>query len=131
RANVQQFVKDSFLDAAQSPIVEVSAQIGQGIEELKQAMVHVAQSLPARPHVGLLRLPIDRVFTMKGFGTVVTGTLSSGTVRVGDEVEVLPATSRARVRGVQVHNVAVDAAHAGERTALNIAGVEKADLARG
>src|SRR5207247_2306202 len=82
------------------------------------------------PH-GYFRLPIDRVFSVKGFGTVVTGTLVSGSIEKEQEVELFPAARRLRVRGVQVHGSAADRAVAGQRTALNLAAVEPAELARG
>ena len=94
-------------------------------------LAHLAAEIPARDSAAVLRLPIDRVFTMKGFGTVVTGTLISGTVNKEQELEVHPSGRRVRVRGVQVHGEAAEQAIAGQRTALNLAGVETAELARG
>ena len=124
------------LDAAQSfgksqSIVAVSSLTGAGLEELKQALVAAAGEVKARDSGALVRLPIDRVFTMKGFGTVVTGTLVAGTIRPEDELEVFPTGRQVRVRGVQVHGQATDAALAGQRTALNLAGASTEDLARG
>jgi selenocysteine-specific elongation factor len=124
------------LDAAQSleksqSIVSVSSLTGAGLEELKQALVAAAGEVKARDSGALVRLPIDRVFTMKGFGTVVTGTLVAGTIRPEDELEVFPTGRQVRVRGVQVHGQATDAALAGQRTALNLAGASTEDLARG
>ncbi len=131
RMEVEEFLHDSFLDPAHSPIVAVSALTGAGLEELKQALVSVAGEVSAKDSSALARLPIDRVFTMKGFGAVVTGTLVSGTIRKEDELEVFPAGHRVRVRGVQVHGQPAEQAIAGQRTALNLAGVTKQELARG
>jgi selenocysteine-specific elongation factor len=131
RMEVEEFLRDSFLDSAHSAVVAVSAMTGAGLEELRQAIVRVGAEIPARDSTALARLPIDRVFTMKGFGVVVTGTLLSGTVRKEDELEVLPAGRRVRVRGVQVHGRTVEEALAGQRTALNLAGTDTGDLWRG
>jgi selenocysteine-specific elongation factor len=114
-----------------SPIVAVSSLTGAGLPELKQALAKVAAEVPAKDSTSLARLPIDRVFTMKGFGTVVTGTLVAGTIRKEDELEVFPGGRRVRVRGVQVHGESADKAIAGQRTALNLAGVTVEDLGRG
>jgi selenocysteine-specific elongation factor len=129
RNEAEELVRGSFLESA--PIIAVSAVTGAGLDELRQAMLRAAAQTPSRASDSHLRLPIDRVFTMKGFGTVVTGTLVSGSVTVGDEVAALPGENRFRVRGIQVHNAAMESAHAGERTALNLAGAQKTDLARG
>jgi selenocysteine-specific elongation factor len=131
RMEVEEFLRDSFLDSAHSAVVAVSAMTGAGLEELRQAIVRVGAEIPAKDSTALARLPIDRVFTMKGFGVVVTGTLLSGTVRKEDELEVLPAGRRVRVRGVQVHGQTVEEALAGQRTALNLAGRDTGDLWRG
>ena len=126
---VEEFLRDSFLQNA--PIIPVSALKGAGVAELKRELVRLAGDLPARDSRAIARLPIDRVFTMKGFGTVVTGTLVAGTIRKEDELELFPSRKRVRVRGVQVHGSSANQAMAGERTALNLAGVEKDELARG
>jgi selenocysteine-specific elongation factor len=131
RLEVDDFLRGSFLDPAHSPIVAVSALTGAGLEDLRTALAKVATEVPARDLAALARLPIDRVFTIKGFGTIVTGTLVSGTVRKEEELEVFPTSKRLRVRGVQVHGAAADQAIAGQRTALNLAGVSTDDLARG
>jgi selenocysteine-specific elongation factor len=133
RLEVEDYVRESFLDAAKSPIVAVSSLTGAGLDDLKSALIHVASDAAAKNSAALARLPIDRVFTIKGFGTVVTGTLISGTIRKTDEeeLELFPAGRRVRVRGVQVHGAAAESAIAGQRTALNIAGVSTEDLARG
>lgn len=130
RLEVEEFLLGTFLDDQKS-IVAVSSLTGAGLEELKQAIVHAAAQVKPRDSRALARLPIDRVFTMKGFGTVVTGTLVAGTIRREDELEVFPTGRRARVRGIQVHEHPADAAFAGQRTALNLAGVSTEDLTRG
>jgi len=131
RLEVEDFLRGSFLDPAHAPIVPVSSLKGSGLNELKQALVQVASDVPARDSQALARLPIDRVFTMKGFGTVVTGTLISGTICQEEELEVFPTGRRVRVRGVQVHGKTAEQATAGQRTALNVAGAAKEGLARG
>ncbi|MGH9649286.1 MAG: selenocysteine-specific translation elongation factor [Terriglobales bacterium] len=131
RLEVEEFLRGSFLDSSRSPIVSVSARTGEGVEALKQELVRAAQEAAARDSSALFRLPIDRVFVMKGFGTVVTGTLVAGGVRREEEVEIYPTGKRARVRGLQVHDAEVEQAVAGQRTALNLAGVAKEELARG
>ena len=128
---VADFLKGSFLDPANSPIVAVSSKTGAGLDRLKSELARLAAEIPAKDSTAVFRLPIDRVFTMKGFGTVVTGTLISGTVHKEQELEVHPGGQRLRVRGVQVHGAAADEAIAGQRTALNLAGVETSELARG
>ena len=131
RLEIEDFLKGSFLDPARSPIIPVSSLTGAGLNNLKQALVEVASQIPTRDSAALTRLPIDRVFTMKGFGTVVTGTLISGTIHKDEELELFPSGRRVRVRGVQVHGQQAERALAGQRTALNLAGVATDDLARG
>jgi len=126
---VRELLAGSFLDGR--PIVRVSARTGVGLEGLRGALLELARESPPRVAGGLLRLPVDRVFTLRGFGTVVTGTLVSGTLNVGEEVEILPSGRRARVRGLQIHGEGVETAAAGNRTAVNLAGLEVEDLARG
>jgi len=128
---VEDFLRGSFLDPANSPIVAASSLTGAGLDEVKTALAKVASEANAKDSAALARLPIDRVFTMKGFGSVVTGTLVSGTIRKEEELEVFPGGKRVRVRGVQVHGASSDEALAGQRTALNLAGVSTEDLARG
>jgi len=111
--------------------VAVSSLTGAGIDDLKRELVQVAGEIPAKNSNAIARLPIDRVFTMKGFGTVVTGTLISGVIRREDELEVFPSGRRVRVRGVQVHGKSAEQAVAGQRTALNLAGATTEELARG
>jgi selenocysteine-specific elongation factor len=124
----RELVAGSFLEGR--PVVRVSARTGEGLPALREALLALARESPERPSEGLLRLPIDRVFSMKGFGTVVTGTLVAGHLETGEEVEALPSGRRARVRGLQVHGEAVGRAAAGTRTAVNLAG-EVEGLARG
>jgi len=128
---VAEFLKGSFLDPATSPVISISSKTGAGLDQLKSELARLAAEVPAKDSTTVFRLPIDRVFTMKGFGTVVTGTLISGTIRKEQEVEVHPAGKRLRVRGVQVHGKLANEAIAGQRTALNLPGVETAELARG
>lgn len=129
RAEVVEFVAGSFLEGA--PVIAVSAKTGAGIEELKRALASAAAEAQAKDARAAMRLPVDRVFTMKGHGTVVTGTLIAGTVKKEQEVQVHPAGLRTRVRNVQVHGASAEAAVAGQRTALNLANVAVEDLSRG
>jgi selenocysteine-specific elongation factor len=131
RLEVEEFLRGSFLDSANSPILAVSSLTGSGIEQLKWALVNAASQVEAKDESAIARLPIDRVFTMKGFGTVVTGTLISGAVAKDAEMEAFPGGERLRVRGVQVHGQAAERAVAGQRTALNLASVSIAQLGRG
>ncbi len=129
RLEAEEFVAGSFLDGA--PIVAVSSKTGAGLDELRRELVKLARTIAEKDAEGLLRLPVDRSFIMRGFGTVVTGTLVSGRVAVEQEVEVQPGGRRLRVRGVQVHGSTAQTARAGQRTALNLAGAEASDLGRG
>lgn len=130
RLEVEEFLRGTFLDNPKT-IIAVSSLTGAGLEELKRAMARLAQEVQPRDAHAIARLPIDRVFTMKGFGTVVTGTLVAGTIRREDELEVFPTGRRVRVRGLQVHGEIADKAIAGQRTALNLSGVSTEDLSRG
>ncbi|TAM84790.1 MAG: selenocysteine-specific translation elongation factor [Acidobacteria bacterium] len=129
RLEVQELVKGSFLENA--PVIAASAKTGEGLDELRNALRHVGEKILSRPLTLPFRLPIDRAFVMKGFGTVVTGTLIAGTIRKDDEAEIFPEGRRARVRGIQVHNAPAESAVAGQRTALNLAGVETSEIERG
>ncbi|HUH63305.1 MAG TPA: GTP-binding protein, partial [Terracidiphilus sp.] len=131
RLEVEEYLRGSFLDAAHAPIVAVSATTGLGLDRLRLELARLACEAPARDARAALRLPIDRAFTIKGFGTVVTGTLISGTLRKEEEVEVLPGQRRVRVRGIQNHNEPAEQAVAGQRTAVNLAGVSPEELSRG
>jgi selenocysteine-specific elongation factor len=123
------FLAGTFLDGA--PRLPVSARTGSGLDELRGALSRAVADLPPRSSAGVFRLPIDRVFTLKGFGTVVTGTIASGSVSTADELVVLPRALSTRVRGLQVHGSAVERARAGQRCAINLAGLSTDDLARG
>jgi len=129
RAEAEELVAGSFLEGV--PAVHVSARTGQGLEELRSAIRQIARETPARSSDSVTRLPIDRAFTMKGFGAVVTGTLVSGKIAEADELEILPAGLRVRARGVQVHGSSVRVAQSGQRTAVNLAGVDAASIERG
>ena len=133
RLEVADFLRGSFLDLSQAPLVAVSAKTGAGVEELKRELARVASEVPARDSSAYFRLPIDRVFTMKGFGTVITGTLVAGSVSKESEVEIFPQRRRARVRGVEVHGQPAESGLAGQRTALNLSGsdISTHSLARG
>ncbi|MFP3868534.1 MAG: selenocysteine-specific translation elongation factor [Desulfobacteraceae bacterium] len=126
---VREFLRGTFLEAA--PIVRFSAVTGAGQEELLAALVRLSHTVGSRPGTGTFRLPIDRVFTIKGFGTVVTGTAISGVLRVGEMVMVYPPGLKARVRNLQVHGANVAETRAGARTAVNLQGLEKSTLERG
>jgi selenocysteine-specific elongation factor len=126
---VREALKGTFLEGA--PIRRFSAVTGAGTEELLATLAELAEQVPPKPFKGIFRLPIDRVFTIKGFGTVVTGTAISGRVRVGEAVAVYPPMFKARVRGLQVHGQSVEEALAGNRTAVNLQGLEKEEIERG
>ena len=115
----------------EAPIVAVSAVTGEGLPELVAALDRVLDSTEPPRDSGRPRLPIDRVFLMSGFGTVVTGTLADGSIRMGDEMEVMPEGRRVRIRGLQRHNEHVESVGPGSRVAANLSGVDKGDLARG
>ena len=129
RLEVKDLVAGSFLEGA--PVVAVSARTGAGLADLRRTLAGLARSARTRSPEGPPRLPIDRVFSMKGFGTVVTGTLISGRLRIDDEVVCQPSGRTAKVRGVQVHGERQVEAIAGQRVAVNLAGVDVADIARG
>jgi selenocysteine-specific elongation factor len=129
RMEIEEFVKGTFLAGA--PIVEVSAKTQRGLAELKTALREAAREISAKDTGRFFRLPIDRSFAVKGFGSVVTGTLFSGHVAVGDEVELLPSGKLLRVRGLQTGGKSVERAEAGQRTAVNLAGIEHTAIQRG
>jgi selenocysteine-specific elongation factor len=116
---------------AKASVVRVSARTGEGIPDLLQALSECLSERPARPDLGRPRLPVDRVFTISGFGTVVTGTLSDGCLRVGEEIEVLPRGLRGRLRGLQTHKRKEEVAVPGSRTAANISGIGVEQVGRG
>jgi selenocysteine-specific elongation factor len=129
RLEVRELVAGSFLAAA--PMLPVSTHTGSGLDDLRAALVGAGSAARGRSAAGATRLPIDRVFSMKGFGTVVTGTLVSGRVKVDDDLLVAPGDRRVTVRGVQVHGVRQAEAVAGQRAALNLSGVDVTELERG
>lgn len=128
-ADIAEALAGTFLEDA--PLVQVSAVTGQGLDQLRQTIVQTAQSTPPRPRRSFSRLPVDRVFTLKGFGTVVTGTLLDGPLQEGDQVLLMPGEIGARVRQIQVHGNSVSQAEPGQRVAVNLAGVERQDIHRG
>ena len=129
REDVKEYLSTGPFSGA--PIVEVSSHTGKGIPELLEAIENLCTEVSERPSTGLLRLAVDRVFTMSGFGTVVTGTLWGGSIKTGDSVEILPSRKQARVRSLQVHGEKRDEAFAGERVAVNLTGIEKELVERG
>jgi len=129
RMEVREFLRGSFLQDA--PILPVSSRSGDGLEELKATLARAASGLPERPAGRVFRLPVDRSFTIRGFGTVVTGTLIAGSVAVGEELEILPSGLHARVRGLEVFGKPCRQASAGQRTAVNLHGVEPQAVLRG
>jgi selenocysteine-specific elongation factor len=132
RLEAEEFVRGSFLDGPGGPcIVPVSAKTGAGLDELRRQLYRVASETPARNSSRYFRLPIDRAFAMKGFGTVVTGTVLGGQVKPEDEVDLFPSARRLRVRAVQSGGKAVTSASAGQRTALNLAGIDHQEVSRG
>lgn len=127
--DVSELVEGSFLEDA--PIVSVSAKSGEGIGNLKEALRKAALKIPERKSDTVMRLPIDRSFSVKGFGAVVTGTLVSGEVADGDELDLLPTNKKVRVRGIQAHGKSVSIARSGQRTAINLGGIEHSEIERG
>jgi selenocysteine-specific elongation factor len=128
-SEVRDFVKGTFLEGAK--IIPVSSVTGQNLERLREAIGEVAREVEVKPSEGLFRLPVDRVFTLKGFGTVVTGTAVSGSASVEETLDILPGGLKTRVRGLQSHGRPVKKVYAGQRAALNLQGIEKEDLHRG
>ena len=126
---VRDFTQGTFLEGA--PIVPVSSITGEGIPDFIKTLDALCRKVPDRSNSGIFRLPVDRVFTMRGFGTVITGTLISGCIRTGDPVMIYPSKITSKVRGIQAHNQTVEQAAAGMRTAINFQGLEKAVINRG
>jgi selenocysteine-specific elongation factor len=126
---IRDLVKGSFLESA--PIIRTSAQTGEGISELKEAITDACRHVEARTGTEWFRMAIDRSFIVQGHGTVVTGSVTSGSIRVGDELEWLPKRERVRVRSLQNHDQPVDEVHRGMRAAINLAGVRHEDICRG
>lgn len=129
KEDIREAVKNSFLE--NSPIVCVSSLTGEGIPQLISTLDQISIEVEEKSSKGLFRLPIDRVFIMKGFGTVVTGTLVSGSISLGETIEVLPSHKEGKIRNIHVYNRPVEEARAGQRTALNIQGVEVSEIGRG
>ncbi|MBV8867357.1 MAG: selenocysteine-specific translation elongation factor [Acidobacteriaceae bacterium] len=129
RAEVEQLTAGSFLEHA--PMISVSAVTGAGLDILIDRLQDLARAKTSRNSTGLVRLPLDRCFSLKGFGTVLTGTLWNGSLRVGDTVQLQPTGQEARIRGLQVHGEPVQIAVAGSRTAVNLSGVDRSRLQRG
>ncbi len=129
REDVATYLSETFL--ADAPVVEVSSITGEGIEDLAKVLDSLVKGVAEREAGHVFRLPVDRVFTMKGFGTVITGTTISGGVKTGDEITIYPQGLTTRVRGIQVHNREVTEVRSGVRTAINLQGVEKAQILRG
>ncbi len=128
-SDIRAAVTDTVMEDA--PILRVSAKTGMGLDSLISSLQSLLQQKSPRVDLGRPRLPVDRVFTMSGFGTVVTGTLSDGHLSVGDEVEILPGGSKGRIRGLQTHRKKEDTAIPGSRTAVNISGVDTSQIQRG
>ncbi len=126
---VREYLAGSFLEEA--AVVPVSSRTGAGLDDLRQELARLAAEVEQKRSDGPFRLPVDRVFTVAGFGTVVTGTLLSGSIRVGDEVEILPGGLTSRVRGLQAHGAKAETGEAGQRLAVNLQGIEHTDVERG
>ncbi|MEA2014471.1 MAG: selenocysteine-specific translation elongation factor [Thermodesulfobacteriota bacterium] len=127
--DIRGLLKESFL--ATAPIIPLSSITGSGIPDLLAALGEIISTLDERIDSGLFRLPVDRVFTMKGFGTVVTGTLASGKIKVGDTIKIMPSETTAKIRGIQIHNEASPVAEVGQRTAINLQGTDRTMIERG
>ncbi len=127
--DVRSVLKETFL--ADAPMVRVSSVTGEGVPELMDTLTSLISRIEPRSAAGPFRLPVDRVFTITGFGTVVTGTLVSGTIRLGDAISILPEGIESRARQLQVHGRKVEEAYAGSRVAVNLAGVDVQDIRRG
>lgn len=126
---IRRYVRGTFLE--QAPIVACSTVTGHNLDLVKQTLYCVANTFSVERTQEFVRLPIDRVFTLKGFGTIVTGTLIGGTLSVGDSVTLLPSNRHATVRNLHVHNQQAESSHAGQRTAINLAGIDWQELSRG
>jgi selenocysteine-specific elongation factor len=127
--DIESFSRGSFLEG--QPIVPVSSVTGDGIPQFVETLQAICTAVPERKQTGLFRLPVDRVFTMKGFGTVITGSLVSGKIAVGETIMIYPPRIKSKVRGIQVHNQSVNEALAGQRTAINFQGLDMTAVNRG
>ena len=126
---VREFVEGTFLESA--PIIPVSSKTGAGLDDLKAELIQLAEGASEKKREGYFRLPVDRVFTVAGFGTVVTGTLLAGEIKTGDEFELLPAGHAGRVRGIQAHGIKAEVGQAGQRLAVNLQGIDLDQAHRG
>ena len=129
KSEITEYLLGSFLENA--PILPVSAIKQEGLADLITAIDGAVRKINEKADDGIFRLPVDRVFTMKGFGTVITGTMISDHIKIGEEIEILPEAITTRIRGIQVHNQTVEDAWAGQRTAINLQGIEKSTIERG
>ncbi|MFH1157115.1 MAG: selenocysteine-specific translation elongation factor [Pseudomonadota bacterium] len=127
--DIREFMKGTFLEDA--PIVPISSITGQGLDLFVQTLDRLCHEIPERPFSPIFRLPVDRVFSMKGFGTVITGTLASGKTSVGENIMIFPSKVTSKIRGIQVHNKSVEDVSAGTRTAINFQGLDKEVVNRG
>ncbi len=129
REDINDFIAGTFLE--DKPVIALSSVTNEGIDKFTATLETICKAIPAREFSSIFRLPVDRVFSMKGFGTVVTGTLASGSINVGDGIMVYPRHTLSKVRGIQVHSASVETAAAGTRTAINFQGLDKASIFRG
>ncbi|CCK79425.1 selenocysteine-specific translation elongation factor [Desulfobacula toluolica] len=127
--DINDFVQGTFLE--DKPVIPVSSVTHEGLDQFIKTLEEICSKLPERKYSSIFRLPVDRVFSMKGFGTVITGTLTSGSINVGDDIMVYPKQIVSKVRGIQVHSSGVDTAGAGTRTAINFQGLDKESVSRG
>jgi len=127
--DILEFTQGTFLEDA--PIIPLSSTTGKGLEDFRKILNELCHKIPPRPPSPIFRLPVDRVFSMKGFGTVITGTLASGKVNVGDNIMIFPSRISSKVRGIQVHGAKVDTVTAGSRTAINFQGLDREAINRG
>jgi len=129
KEDIREGVKGTFLES--SPIIPVSSVTREGINEVIEIVDHLTAEVRDKDINGTPRLPVDRVFTMPGFGTIVTGTLIAGKFRIGDEVQIFPGNKTGRIRSIQVHGVDSEYAYGGQRVAINLAGIKKSEVERG
>ena len=127
--DIGELLQGSFMEDA--PILKVSAETGDGVDQLKTTLLDLCKKVPDKQDRGIFRLHVDRVFSMKGYGTVVTGTVNSGSLKIRDMVELLPGSVKSRVRGLQSHGEEVQQVETGDRAAINLQGVEIKQIERG
>ena len=127
--DIGELLQGSFMEDA--PILKVSAETGDGVDQLKTTLLDLCKKVPDKQDRGIFRLHVDRVFSMKGYGTVVTGTVNSGSLKIGDTVELLPGSVKSKVRGLQSHGEEVQQVETGDRAAINLQGVEIKQIERG